>query len=62
MQPVVRETEDGEAEMLPRLVMPVVLAIDHRVLDGVDSVAFLKFFREAMENPERFLLSIKCTC
>jgi len=62
MQPVVRESEDGKAEVVPRLIMPVALSIDHRVLDGVDSVKFLEFFRDAMENPERFLLSIKCTC
>jgi len=62
LQPVVRESADGPPEMVPRLIMPVVLAIDHRVLDGVDSVRFLKFFREAMEDPERFLLSIKCSC
>ncbi|CAB5122261.1 Dihydrolipoamide acetyltransferase component of pyruvate dehydrogenase complex (EC [Olavius algarvensis associated proteobacterium Delta 3] len=62
MQPVVRKSDDGNPEMVPRLIMPVVLAIDHRVLDGTDSVKFLAFFREAMENPERFLLSIKCSC
>ena len=62
MQPVVRELGDGDHEVVSRLIMPIALAIDHRVLDGIDSVKFLKFFREAMENPERFLLSIKCAC
>jgi len=58
MQPVVTGNNDGEYDIVPRLILPVVLAIDHRVLDGVDSAKFLDFFRRTMEDPERFLLSI----
>jgi pyruvate dehydrogenase E2 component (dihydrolipoamide acetyltransferase) len=41
-----------------RMILPVVLAIDHRVLDGIDAARFLEFFRTALENPEKMLLSI----
>jgi len=58
MQPVVTGNNDGEYDIVPRLILPVVLAIDHRVLDGVDAAKFLDFFRRTMEDPERFLLSI----
>lgn len=58
MQPVVTGKNDEEYKIVPRLVLPVVLAIDHRVLDGVDSAKFLDFFRRTLEDPERFLLSI----
>jgi pyruvate dehydrogenase E2 component (dihydrolipoamide acetyltransferase) len=58
MQPVVRTTENGDHRMEPRLIMPVVITIDHRVLDGVDSTRFLEFFRTAMEDPEAMLLHI----
>lgn len=58
MQPVVQEKENGDFRMVPRLIMPVVITIDHRVLDGVDSTRFLEFFRTAMEDPEAMLLHI----
>jgi pyruvate dehydrogenase E2 component (dihydrolipoamide acetyltransferase) len=58
MQPVVTGNNDGEYDIVPRLILPVVLAIDHRVLDGVDAAKFLDFFRRTLEDPERFLLSI----
>jgi pyruvate dehydrogenase E2 component (dihydrolipoamide acetyltransferase) len=58
MQPVVTGNNDGEYDIVPRLILPVVLAIDHRVLDGVDAAKFLDFFRKTLEDPERFLLSI----
>ncbi len=56
-KPVVETPDDGQWTVVPRLILPAVLAIDHRVLDGVDAVRFLEFFREMMENPEKLLLS-----
>jgi len=41
-----------------RLIMPVVLCIDHRVLDGADAVSFLKMFKEIMEDPDELLMSL----
>ena len=58
LRPVVRVKKDGGYKFIPRLIMPVVLAIDHRVLDGVDAANFLAFFRKTLEDPGKFLLSI----
>jgi pyruvate dehydrogenase E2 component (dihydrolipoamide acetyltransferase) len=58
MQPVVREQEPGDYIMVPRLVMPIVLCIDHRVLDGADSIKFLKILVETLEDPDQLLMSM----
>ncbi|MEN8808351.1 MAG: dihydrolipoamide acetyltransferase family protein [Desulfobacterales bacterium] len=58
LKPVIRKTETASAQMVARMILPVVLAIDHRVLDGIDAAHFLEFFRTALENPEKMLLSI----
>jgi pyruvate dehydrogenase E2 component (dihydrolipoamide acetyltransferase) len=57
LQPAVVQTTAGP-EILARLMMPVVLCIDHRVLDGADAVAFLQFFKKAMEDPDELLMSM----
>jgi len=38
--------------------MPVVLCIDHRVLDGADAIQFLKVVVEAVEDPDELLISM----
>jgi pyruvate dehydrogenase E2 component (dihydrolipoamide acetyltransferase) len=58
MQPVVREQERGEYIIAPRLMMPVVLCIDHRVLDGADSIRFLKILVDTLEDPDELLMSM----
>ncbi len=58
MQPVVREQEKGEYIIVPRLIMPVVLCIDHRVLDGADSIRFLKILVDTLEDPDELLMSM----
>ena len=58
VKPVAQEKPDGGYQFVARLMMPVVLAIDHRLLDGVDSARFLNYFRNALEDPEKLLLSI----
>jgi pyruvate dehydrogenase E2 component (dihydrolipoamide acetyltransferase) len=59
LQPVIRQIE-GTPKTVPRLIMPVTLTIDHRVLDGVDAAHFLEFFRNTLEDPEKMLLTIEC--
>jgi pyruvate dehydrogenase E2 component (dihydrolipoamide acetyltransferase) len=54
-QPAVRE-KGGRQEIVPRLIMPVVLGIDHRILDGADALEFLAIFSEAMGDPEKMLM------
>jgi pyruvate dehydrogenase E2 component (dihydrolipoamide acetyltransferase) len=58
LKPVIGKTETGSTQIVARMILPVVLAIDHRVLDGIDAARFLEFFRTALENPEKMLLSI----
>jgi pyruvate dehydrogenase E2 component (dihydrolipoamide acetyltransferase) len=57
LQPAVVKREKGLA-ITARLVMPTVLCIDHRVLDGADAVNFLKLFKQIMEDPDELLMSM----
>ena len=56
-QPAVVRGEKGLA-IAPRLIMPAVLCIDHRVLDGADAVTFLRGFKRIMEDPDELLMSL----
>jgi pyruvate dehydrogenase E2 component (dihydrolipoamide acetyltransferase) len=40
----------------PRLMLPLSLSYDHRVIDGADAARFLRWVAEAFENP--FVLSL----
>ncbi len=40
----------------PRLIMPLCLSYDHRVIDGADGARFARKIAESLENPERLLL------
>jgi pyruvate dehydrogenase E2 component (dihydrolipoamide acetyltransferase) len=57
LQPVVVKGENG-LKIAARLIMPAVLCIDHRVLDGADAVSFLKMFKQIMEDPDELLMSM----
>ncbi len=39
-----------------RLIMPICLSYDHRVVDGADGARFTRHLVESLENPERMLL------
>ena len=58
MQPVVREKEKGNFVIVPRLMMPVALCIDHRVLDGADAIRFLRVLIDTLEDPDELLISM----
>jgi pyruvate dehydrogenase E2 component (dihydrolipoamide acetyltransferase) len=58
MQPVVREKGKGNFVIVPRLMMPIVLCIDHRVLDGADAIRFLKVLVETLEDPDELFISM----
>lgn len=45
---------DGKVEIRP--MMYVALSYDHRIIDGAESVGFLKTVKELIENPEDLLL------
>ena len=57
-QPVVRDVKSGRSEIVTRLMMPVVLTVDHRVLDGADSARFLNRVKSALEDPEELLMTM----
>ncbi len=58
LQPAVVDKDNGEHEIAPRLIMPIVLCIDHRVLDGADAIQFLKVLIKALEDPDELLISM----
>jgi pyruvate dehydrogenase E2 component (dihydrolipoamide acetyltransferase) len=46
-----------EGEFEPRLMLPLSLSYDHRLIDGADAARFLRWLVEAFESP--FLLSLE---
>jgi pyruvate dehydrogenase E2 component (dihydrolipoamide acetyltransferase) len=68
VKPVARQVtfEEGEApdrwedqyEFVPRLMLPVMLAFDHRVNDGAEAQRFLNHVIHQLENPEKLLLGL----
>jgi len=58
MQPVVWDKGKGDFQIVPRLMMPIVLCIDHRVLDGADAIRFLRVIIDALEDPDELLMSM----
>jgi pyruvate dehydrogenase E2 component (dihydrolipoamide acetyltransferase) len=58
MQPAVIDKGNGDHEIVPRLIMPIVLCIDHRVLDGADAIKFLKVVIDSLEDPDELLISM----
>jgi pyruvate dehydrogenase E2 component (dihydrolipoamide acetyltransferase) len=51
LQPVVR---DGQ--VVPRLLLPLSLSYDHRVIDGADAARFTRRLAEMLENPWMMLM------
>ncbi len=45
-----------DGEFRPRLMMPLSLSYDHRLIDGADGARFLRWISEALENPLLILL------
>ncbi len=43
-------------EIVPRLILPLGVTFDHRVLDGADAARFLRIIIEGLENPENLLM------
>ena len=46
-----------DGEFVPRLMMPLALTYDHRLIDGADGARFLRWVAQALENP--FLLILE---
>jgi pyruvate dehydrogenase E2 component (dihydrolipoamide acetyltransferase) len=58
MQPVVISSEEKGHDIVPRLMMPLVLCIDHRVLDGADAIRFLQVITDALQDPDELLMTM----
>ena len=40
-----------DGELQPRLILPLSLSYDHRLIDGADGVRFLRYLCQGLENP-----------
>ena len=54
MEPVYHK---ASGQFVPRLMLPLSLSYDHRVIDGADGIRFLRWVAEALEQP--FLLALQ---
>jgi len=62
MEPVYNHLRQGsggqeDRAFVPRLMLPLSLSYDHRVIDGADGIRFLRWVVEALEQP--FLLALQ---
>jgi pyruvate dehydrogenase E2 component (dihydrolipoamide acetyltransferase) len=46
-----------DGQFVPRLMLPLSLSYDHRLIDGADGARFIRWVGEALEQP--FLLSLE---
>ncbi len=46
-----------DGEFVPRLMLPLSLSYDHRIIDGADAARFIRWVSTALENP--FVLSLE---
>jgi pyruvate dehydrogenase E2 component (dihydrolipoamide acetyltransferase) len=53
MEPIYNK---DSGQFVPRLMLPLSLSYDHRVIDGADGIRFLRWVVEAIEQP--FLLAL----
>jgi pyruvate dehydrogenase E2 component (dihydrolipoamide acetyltransferase) len=47
---------NGYGVFEPRLMLPLSLSYDHRIIDGADAIRFLRFVVESLEQPMKMLL------
>jgi pyruvate dehydrogenase E2 component (dihydrolipoamide acetyltransferase) len=58
-QPVARGRDDTpEMTIVPRYLLPLILAFDHRLLDGADAARFLGLVIHLLENPTSLILRV----
>lgn len=55
LQPTVRGDLDNY-KIVPRLMLPLVMAFDHRIVDGADAARFLNVIIGALQDPEKLLM------
>ncbi len=57
LQPVVMGDLENHA-VVARLMLPLIITFDHRVLDGAEAARFLSTIIEALESPENLLMLV----
>lgn len=45
-----------DGQFVPRLILPLCLSYDHRMIDGADGIRFLRWIIDALEHPLALLL------
>ena len=45
-----------EGQWVPKLILPMGLSYDHRIIDGADGARFIRFIAESIEHPMRMFL------
>jgi pyruvate dehydrogenase E2 component (dihydrolipoamide acetyltransferase) len=58
MKPVVVEKRKNVHDIVPRLILPIVITIDHRVLDGGDANRFLRMVIDALEDLDVLMMTM----
>ena len=58
MHNIVERPISKEGEILSRPIMYLALSYDHRIVDGKDSVSFLKCIKEHLEEPKRLFSNL----
>ncbi len=58
MHNIVKRPVVVDGEIVIRPIMYLALSYDHRIIDGKDSVSFLKMIKELLEDPSRMMLQI----
>ena len=56
MKPIYSDDHVGENKFQPRLILPLSLSYDHRVIDGADAVRFTSFLVNLLADIRRLLL------
>jgi pyruvate dehydrogenase E2 component (dihydrolipoamide acetyltransferase) len=56
MKPVYMKNDDGEHEFAARLILPLSLSYDHRVIDGADGARFTSYLSTVLSDTRRLLL------
>ena len=58
MHNIVERPISKDGEIMSRPIMYLALSYDHRIVDGKDSVSFLKCIKEYLEEPRRLFLKL----
>ncbi|NOQ88167.1 MAG: dihydrolipoyllysine-residue acetyltransferase [Gammaproteobacteria bacterium] len=56
IRPVHAINSEGDDEFLPRLMLPLSLSYDHRVIDGADGARFTSYLSKVLSDTRRLLL------